>query len=167
MVESAYTTTPTWLPEQMLVEFFSERRLTFALAESCTGGMIAARITSIPGASVMFNGGVVCYANHVKRDLLGVPQQLLETEGAVSESCAKAMADGARKALKADIAVSVTGIAGPGGGTPTKPVGLVFIGFATNKGVSAEKHLFSGDREGIRKQAAEVALTVALRTAKQ
>jgi PncC family amidohydrolase len=151
----------------MLVGFFSEHKLTFALAESCTGGMIAARITSIPGSSAMFNGGVVCYANNVKRDVLGVPQGILETEGAVSESCAKAMADGARTILNADIAVSVTGIAGPEGGTPTKPVGLVFIGTATGKGVSVEKHLFSGDREDIRKQAADAALHVALRATKQ
>jgi PncC family amidohydrolase len=167
MPETAYKTASTLLPEQMLVDFFSERKLKFALAESCTGGLIAARITSISGASAVFNGDVVCYANDVKRDLLGVPQRLLETEGAVSAACAKAMAEGARTALKSDIAVSVTGIAGPGGGTPEKPVGLVFIGIATEATVSAEEHFFSGDRERIRKQAADAALTAALCAAKQ
>lgn len=166
MPETAYKTASSLLPEQMLIDFFSERKLTFALAESCTGGLIAARITNISGASAMFNGAVVCYANDVKRDLLGVPQRLLETEGAVSAACAKAMAEGARTALKSDIAVSVTGIAGPGGGTPTKPVGLVFIGIATEEEVSAEEHFFAGDRESIRKQATDAALRAALRAAK-
>lgn len=167
MSKYTHTTTSSWLPEQMLVTFFSEHRLKFALAESCTGGLIAARVSSIPGASAMFNGAVVCYANDVKRDLLGVPQRLLDTEGAVSESCARAMADGARRTLKVDVAVSVTGIAGPGGGTPAKPVGLVFIGIATGNAVSAEKHFFSGDRESIRKQAADTAMTAALGAVKQ
>jgi PncC family amidohydrolase len=166
MPEITYKTASTLLPEQMLVTFFSERKLRFALAESCTGGLIAARITNISGVSELFNGAVVCYANDVKRDLLGVPQRLLETEGAVSASCAKAMAEGARKVLKADIAVSVTGIAGPEGGTPTKPVGLVFIGIATEEEVSAEEHFFSGNRESIRKQAADAALRAALRAAR-
>jgi PncC family amidohydrolase len=166
MPELEHTATAALLQEQGVVAIFRERKLKLALAESCTGGMIAARITSIPGASDIFNGAIVCYANDVKRDLLGVPQGLLETEGAVSASCAKAMAEGARKTLKSDIAVSVTGIAGPGGGTPAKPVGCVFIGIATDKGTSVEKHLFSGDRENIRKQAVEAALTAALRAAK-
>jgi PncC family amidohydrolase len=124
--------------------------------------MIAARITSVPGASDMFKGGVVCYANEVKRDLLGVPQGILETEGAVSASCAKAMAEGARRALQSDIAVSVTGVAGPGGGTPVKPVGCVFIGIATQGAVSAERHLFTGDRAAIRQQASDAAMRIAL-----
>ncbi|MEI6645243.1 MAG: CinA family protein [bacterium] len=167
MSKHIHTSTAAWFPEQMLVTFFSERKLTLALAESCTGGLIAARITSIPGSSTMFNGAVVCYANDVKRDLLGVLQATLETEGAVSASCAKAMAEGARKALKADVAVSVTGIAGPGGGTPAKPVGLVFIGVATETVVSAEKHFFTGDRENIRKQAVDAAMATALLAVKQ
>lgn len=166
MSEHTHKTTSACLPEQILVAFFGERRLTLALAESCTGGLIAARITSIPGASAMFNGGVVCYANDVKRALLGVAQAVLEKEGAVSASCAKAMAEGARKALKANIAVSVTGIAGPGGGTPEKPIGLVFIGIATETAVSAEKHVFSGDRASIRTLAANAAMTAAMTAAK-
>jgi len=157
---------PSLLLEQALVSRFRECHLTFALAESCTGGMIAERITSIPGASDLFKGGVVAYSNEVKHTLLGVSQAILETEGAVSEPCATAMADGARKAFQADIAVSVTGIAGPGGGTSTKPVGLVFIGIATKGAVTAERHLFTGDRAQIRQQASELALTAALRAAR-
>ena len=166
MPDQEHTATDTLLPEQVLVTVFRERKLKLALAESCTGGMIAACITSVPGASDMFKGGVVCYANEVKRDLLGVPQGILETEGAVSASCAKAMAEGARRTLKSDIAVSVTGIAGPGGGTLEKPVGCVFIGIATQGTVSAERHLFTGDRDQIRQQASDAALTAALRAAK-
>jgi len=166
MPEQEHTATGALLPEQAVVDIFRERKLKLALAESCTGGMIAARLTSIPGASEIFKGSVVCYANEVKRDLLGVPQAILETEGAVSAACAKAMAEGARAALKSDIAVSVTGIAGPGGGTPTKPVGCVFIGLATKGAVTAERHLFTGDRAAIRQQASDAALTAALRATK-
>jgi len=148
--------------EQRLVSYCSEFHLSIALAESCTGGLIAERITRIPGASVCFKGGVVSYANEVKQALLGVSPAILEIEGAVSETCAQAMADGARRACQADIGLSVTGIAGPGGATPTKPIGLVFIGIATSKGVSAKKFLFSGDRASIRQQAADAALQLAL-----
>ena len=165
MPEQILTTTSALSLEHRLVTLFRERKLTLSLAESCTGGLISARITNIPGASEIFTGCVVCYANDVKHDLLGVPQQILDTEGAVSASCAQAMAAGAREALKSDIAVSVTGIAGPSGGTPTKPVGLVFIGIATGNIVSAEERFCSGDRECIRKQAADAALTAALRAA--
>ena len=167
MPEQEHTATGALLPEQAVVDIFRERKLKLALAESCTGGMIAARLTSVPGASEIFNGSIVCYANEVKCDLLGVPQGILETEGAVSASCARAMAEGARRALKSDIAVSVTGIAGPAGGTPTKPVGCVFIGLATEKEVSAEEYHFSGDREHIRKQAADAALRATLRATEQ
>jgi PncC family amidohydrolase len=149
-------------PEQRLVSYCSEFHLFIALAESCTGGLIAERITNIPGASVCFKGGVVSYANEVKQALLGVTPAILEIEGAVSETCAQAMADGARRVCQADIGLSVTGIAGPGGATPTKPVGLVFIGIATSKDVSAKKFLFSGDRASIRQQAADAALQLAL-----
>lgn len=166
MPEQEHTATDALLPEQVVVANFRERKLKLALAESCTGGMIAARITSVPGASDIFNGSIVCYANEVKRDLLGVPQGILETEGAVSASCARAMAEGARRALKSDIAVSVTGIAGPAGGTPSKPVGCVFIGIATKGSVSTERHLFTGDRATIRQQASDAALTAALRATK-
>ena len=151
--------------EQRLVSYFSEFHLSLALAESCTGGLIAERITNIPGASVCFKGGVVSYANEVKQALLGVTPAILEIEGAVSETCAQAMADGVRRACQADIGISVTGIAGPNGAMPTKPVGLVFIGVATSQAVSARKFLFSGDRASIRQQAADAALLLALESA--
>ena len=150
--------------EARLVEACKERGVTIATAESCTGGLIAARITSVPGASSVYLGSVVSYANAVKRELLGVPQALLESVGAVSAECADAMASGVRERMKADLAVSVTGIAGPDGGTPQKPVGLVFIGVATASGVRVERCLFSGDREAVRRQAADHALFLLLET---
>ncbi len=155
--------------EERLVEAAKARGVTLATAESCTGGLVAARITSVAGSSAVFLGGVVSYANAVKRDLLGVPQEVLEGEGApgaVSDACAGAMAAGARERLKADGAVSVTGIAGPDGGTPQKPVGLVHFGLATAAGVRTERHLFAGDREAVRRQTAEHALALLLGAAK-
>ena len=148
--------------EVRLVAACKARGVTIATAESCTGGMIAARITSVPGSSSVFLGGVVSYANEVKRDLLGVPQELLDRVGAVSTECAEAMASGARSRLMADVAISVTGIAGPDGGTPQKPVGLVYLGVATVAGVRVERGLYAGDREAVRRQASARALTLAL-----
>jgi len=144
--------------ERRLVAVCRERETTLATAESCTGGLIAARITSVPGASAVFLGGVVRYSNAVKRDLLGVPREVLDRVGAVSAECAEAMASGARQRLGSDVAVSVTGIAGPDGGTPQKPVGLVYFGLASPGGVRSERCLFEGDRETIRRSAAERAL---------
>lgn len=148
--------------ETRLVALCKERDITLATAESCTGGLVAARITAVPGASAVFLGGVVSYANDVKQSVLGVSPHILEREGAVSNGCAEAMAGGARRLLKADVAVSVTGIAGPDGGTPEKPVGLVFFGVAAKNIMRAERHVFSGDREAIRHQAADHALSLLL-----
>ena len=148
--------------ETRLVTMGMKRGMTLATAESCTGGMIAARITSVPGSSAVFLGGVVSYANAVKGDLLGVPRELLERVGAVSSECAGAMASGARRLMKADVAVSATGIAGPDGGTPQKPVGLVYIGVATPADVRVERCQFAGDREAVRRQAADRALAMLL-----
>ena len=148
------------IQEVRLIAACRERGLTFATAESCTGGLVAARITSVPGASEVFLGGIISYANDVKRDVLGVPQEILEQAGAVSAECAEAMARGVRGRMKADVAVSVTGIAGPGGGTVVKPVGLVYFGVATGRLVFSEKALFSGDREAVRRQASERALVL-------
>ena len=143
---------------ERLVEFLKARGLKCATAESCTGGGIGAAITSVPGASDVFLGGVVSYANEVKRDVLGVSQATLDSVGAVSGETAAQMAAGARRLTKADLAVSVTGIAGPGGGTPEKPVGLVWFGLATERGVRTEKALFVGDRETVRAKAVVHAL---------
>lgn len=135
---------------------------TLATAESCTGGGIGAALTAVPGSSAVYKGGIISYTNWVKENLLGVPGQLLETDGAVSAPVAEAMAQGARRALEADIAVSVTGLAGPGGDEFGNPVGTVFIGYADrNRTISREFH-FEGDREKVRSQAIEQALLLIL-----
>ena len=137
--------------------------LTLAVAESCTGGMLGERITSVPGSSDVFRGGVVAYHNDVKRDALGVRQADLEAFGAVSETVALEMALGVRKKLAADIGVSITGIAGPGGGSVDKPVGLVWIGVQTSERKARRFH-FGGNRVEIRQRAAQAALDMIRRT---
>ncbi len=149
---------------QELVEKVSNRlaalNLTLVTAESCTGGMIATALTSRAGSSAIFERGFVTYSNESKAELLGVPDTTLEKYGAVSAETALAMARGALKHSRAGIAVAVTGIAGPGGGTAEKPVGLVYIGFDLRGGDVAHsaEHRFSGDRDSIRRQATEAAL---------
>ena len=138
--------------------------LTVAAAESCTGGAVASRITSVAGSSAYFQGSVVAYANDVKADVLGVPRSILDNPGAVSEACARAMAEGARARLGATIAVSTTGIAGPDGGTARKPVGLVYIGIASDRGTSVEEHHFTGDRGAVIAAATEGALALLIET---
>jgi len=136
-----------------LVELLKAGGLTCATAESCTGGGVGAAITAVPGSSAAFLGGVVSYANSVKNGVLGVPTKTLDTVGAVSSECAAAMASGARRLLGADLAVSVTGIAGPDGGSDEKPVGLVWFALASAVGVRTEKAIFAGDRARVREQA--------------
>ena len=131
---------------------------TLATAESCTGGMIGERITAAPGASDYYLGGVVAYANAVKRQALSVPQKLLEAHGAVSEPVAAAMADGCRAALGSDWALGITGIAGPAGGSEDKPVGLVYIGLAGPEGTTVHRHVLPGTRDLVRHRAALLAL---------
>ena len=120
--------------EEVVADELKERRATIATAESCTGGMIAARLTNIPGSSTYFLGGVVCYSNDLKTAWTRVPPEIIESKGAVSSEVALALADGIRKSTGAELGLSVTGIAGPGGGTPEKPVGLVHIGLAMKRG---------------------------------
>lgn len=134
--------------------------LTLTTAESCTGGLIAGLITSIPGASDVFTHGFVTYANEAKSGMIGVPAALIASHGAVSAQVARAMAEGAREVAGSSIAVSVTGIAGPGGGSAEKPVGLVHIACAGPKGTEHARHIFSGDRDNIRLQAVAAALTL-------
>ena len=135
-------------------------RLSVATAESCSGGGVALRITAIAGSSAYFLGGIVAYANEAKASLLNVPHAILQAPGAVSAECAAAMASGARRAFGADIAVSTTGIAGPGGATPRKPVGLVFVAVAGPDDAEpvVEEHRFDGDRGAVVAAAAEAAL---------
>jgi nicotinamide-nucleotide amidase len=144
--------------EVALGRLLAERKLSLAAAESCTGGLVAQRISAVPGASRYFRGGVVAYANEAKRDLLGVPEALLAEHGAVSAPVARALAEGARARFRADLAVSTTGISGPDGGTPEKPVGLVFVGFADAQGAAAYEFLFPFDRERHRLVTSQVAL---------
>jgi nicotinamide-nucleotide amidase len=144
--------------EALVLDACRERGLTLATAESCTGGLVAARLTSVPGSSDVFVGGVVAYADEVKQQELGVPADVLERHGAVSAETAAAMVGGARARLGADVAISVTGVAGPGGGTPEKPVGLVFLHAQGPEGSLARRLELPGDREAIRARSAVAAL---------
>lgn len=134
------------------------RRAWLAVAESCTGGLLAARLTDVPGASAWFDRGLVTYSNRAKQDLLAVPEALLAAHGAVSGPVAEAMASGLRRRADVDWTVAVTGIAGPGGGTPEKPVGTVWIAWAGPGGVTAQRHQFAGDRAAIRQQTVNISL---------
>jgi nicotinamide-nucleotide amidase len=136
----------------------TENRATIAVAESCTGGLLAERLTNVPGSSAYFLGGVVCYSNELKTGFVGVPPELIEAKGAVSSEVALALADGIRKRTGATLGVGVTGIAGPAGGTPEKPVGLVHIGIADEHGPREKSFRFVGDRDRIRQFAAQSAL---------
>jgi len=143
---------------QIVLDRCREEGLTLAAGESCTGGLVAALLTAVAGASDVFVGGVVAYANEVKRDQLHVAEELLARHGAVSAEVAAAMAVGARERFDADVAVAVTGIAGPGGGTPEKPVGLVYLSASSPGGDRALEFVAHGDRDGIRRRAAVAAL---------
>jgi PncC family amidohydrolase len=136
--------------------------LTVATAESCTGGLVAHAITEIAGSSTYFRGGFVTYADDVKRDQLGVGQALLAAHGAVSAQVVRAMAEGARARLGADLAVAVTGIAGPGGGSAEKPVGLTYVGVADVAGVDVRRHQWTGDRAANKRDSAVAALDLLL-----
>ena len=144
--------------EEHVLELCRSQGLTLATAESCTGGLVAARLTSVPGSSDVVLGGIVAYANAVKTAELGVASGILETYGAVSAETAEAMARGGRERLGADVAVSVTGIAGPDGGTPEKPVGLVFVHVEGPSGGVGREVNFPGDRHAIRTRSVVVAL---------
>ena len=147
---------------EKLVRVLTEKKMTCSTAESCTGGGVGYTITGVSGASAVFWGGVISYDNSVKRDVLGVPEEVLAMKGAVSPECAAAMAEGARRLLKTDLAVALTGIAGPGGGTAEKPVGLVWFGLASKSCTTTEKVIFPGDRERVRASAIEHALLLLL-----
>ncbi|MCH4192050.1 MAG: CinA family protein [Butyrivibrio sp.] len=143
---------------EKLVRLLQEKKMTVTAAESCTGGLVAAAITDVAGSSEVFHRGFVTYCDEAKHEMLGVPGEILQKFTAVSQQTAEAMARGAAQQAQADCAVSVTGIAGPGGGTELQPVGLVYIGFYVKGMVIVEKHLFDGDRREVRRQAAERAI---------
>lgn len=144
--------------EEVVAGVLVENRATIAVAESCTGGLLAERLTSIPGSSAYFRGGVVCYSNDLKTSLVGVPAAIIELKGAVSTEVALALADGIRRRTGATLGIGITGIAGPGGGTPEKPVGLVHIGIADEHGPRETAFTLPGDRERIRIFATQRAL---------
>lgn len=144
--------------QETVVELFIKHGLRLATAESCTGGLIAQKITSVAGASECFDCGVVTYSNGQKQKLLGVPPETLEKFGAVSEQTALEMCKGVKTLANADFGISVTGIAGPGGGTPEKPVGTVWIGICGDNLHKAERFLFDGDRQQVRESTAQMAL---------
>ena len=135
---------------------------TLSVAESCTGGLIGSLLTAVPGSSRVFKGGIISYTNEVKNCLLQIPEELLSREGAVSAPVAEAMAANVRRLTNSDFSLSVTGLAGPGGDEFNNPVGTVFIGFADANGTCYKKFLFDGDRDEVRRQAAEAALSLLL-----
>jgi len=137
---------------RQLVTLLQQKKLTLFTAESCTGGLIAAAVTDCPGSSAIFTGGVVVYSNELKQKLLEVPPSVFVRYGAVSGECADAMLSGAAAIYGVDCVIAVTGIAGPGGGSADKPVGLVYIGVLTPGGKTVEEHIFAGDRQQVREQ---------------
>jgi PncC family amidohydrolase len=152
---------------QAVINLCRERGWTLASAESCTGGLVGAELTAISGASDVYVGGVIAYSNEVKRTQVGVAEETLQEHGAVSAETAVEMAAGVRRALAADVAVSDTGIAGPSGGTPEKPVGLVFLAVTSPDGDVTERFQLAGDRQAIREQATDEALLLLRRVLSQ
>ena len=148
--------------EEEIGRELTEKGLTVAVAESCTGGLIANRITDVPGASAYFVAGFVTYSNRMKEKILAVPPGIIDEKGAVSEETARRMAEGARTVAATNVGLAVTGIAGPSGGTKEKPVGLVYMGLATEKGTWVRRCRFSGDRAAIKGQTSEEALAFIL-----
>ncbi|NIM04718.1 MAG: nicotinamide-nucleotide amidohydrolase family protein [Armatimonadetes bacterium] len=146
--------------ENTVSHMLRESGLTLAVAESCSGGLISHRLTNIPGASDYLVAGLVCYSNPAKTALLGVKEETFAAHGAVSEAVALEMAEGVRKRLKADIGLSTTGIAGPTGGRPAKPVGLVYIAVSSVAKKVCEEHRFRGERESIKHQTANAAFNL-------
>jgi nicotinamide-nucleotide amidase len=146
--------------EEVLGKLLAERKKTIAVAESCTGGLIGARITNVSGSSQYFERGVITYSNAAKSELLKIPGEVIEKHGAVSDVVAVLMAEGVRKLAGTDLGLSATGIAGPAGGTPQKPVGLVYIGFAHENDSYAERFIFGQDRRSNRQRATQAALNL-------
>jgi nicotinamide-nucleotide amidase len=149
--------------EAVVGMYLMMKQQTLAVAESCTGGLVSERLTRVPGSSTFFLGGAVCYSNELKTRLVGVPAALIEQHGAVSQPVAQALGEGVRRRTGASIGLSITGIAGPGGGTPEKPVGLVFIALADGRGTAVREFQFPGTRERVRFWASQMALEMVRR----
>ena len=154
------------MPEGRILELCVRRGWKLAVAESCTGGLIGARLTSVPGSSAYFTGGVIAYSNEMKKNLLNVPPQWLDSFGAVSGPVAEAMARGVVAAAGAHCGISVTGVAGPDGGTVEKPVGTVWVGIALPSGTTSRQYNFTGNRDEVREQAVKAAMELFLEAAK-
>jgi nicotinamide-nucleotide amidase len=152
--------------EEVVGMYLVMKQKTVSVAESCTGGLLSERLTRMPGSSDFFLGGAVCYSNELKTTLAGVPAPLIEKHGAVSQHVAQALAEGIRRRTRASFGVGITGIAGPGGGSPQKPVGMVFIALADEQSTTVREFRFPGDRERIRFWASQVALEVIRRKVK-
>jgi len=150
--------------ETVVGRMLVERGLRLAVAESCTGGLLGHRLTSVPGSSAYFERGVLAYSNRAMEELLGVPESLLSAHGSVSAPCAEAMARGAATLAGSSCALAVTGIAGPEGGSPAKPVGTVFVGLATGEGALARRFFFAGDRAAVKWQSTQAALDMLRRS---
>lgn len=147
---------------EKIARLLKERNIKIATAESCTGGLIGHTLTNIPGSSDYYEGGIISYSNALKAKLLGVREKTLVVHGAVSEQTAHEMAEGMRRRANVDIGIATTGIAGPGGGTPEKPVGLVYIATSTEKGTKVENHLFHGSRVENKEHTCNAALMMLL-----
>ena len=145
--------------EKEIVSLLKKNQMTVTTAESCTGGLIASRIVNVSGASEVFMEGYITYANASKEKILGVKHETIEEYGVVSSETAKEMAEGAKRVAEADVAISVTGIAGPSGGTKEKPVGLVYIGCASELKIDVRRFVFEGNRDQVREQAVAQALS--------
>ncbi len=144
--------------EEEIGDALRKEEISISTAESCTGGLISHILTNVPGSSEYYKGGVIAYANEVKENVLHVSKDILKAKGAVSAECAMAMAKGVRELLRTDVGIATTGIAGPTGGTPDKPVGLIYIALATKDYVYHAKHIFHEDRDGNKREAANAAL---------
>jgi len=149
--------------EEKIAQALLKRQKTLSIAESCTGGLLTHRLTNISGSSGFLMATIVSYSNESKVKLLKVPAQLIKNHGAVSLPVAQNMAEGVRKLLNTDFGISITGIAGPTGGTPQKPVGLTFIGISTRRKTICQQHIFKGSRLRVKEQAAERALELLLK----
>ena len=146
--------------EKTIGDILREKRMTLGVIESATGGLVSHRITNVAGSSEYYKGSITAYSNEIKNRIVGVKAETLETHGSVSSRTAEELASGGKKVLEVDICIADTGIAGPGGSTPEKPVGLFYIGLSHKNTTFNRKHIFNGDREQNKKEAAETALQI-------